>query len=220
VPRFLCDEMLHGLGRWLRAAGYDTVIAKGGIPDRELARRCAGEDRILLTKDRHLAATAAGIAPVVLVKGKSIDETARALRTALDIEWQHAPFSRCIVDNRPLEPAPPYLAMEVPERSRAAGGPLRDVPRMRPPLLVGRPCPSNATAAGCVATGSDRAQLTSPFGCGRSAWQREVSDTNAWLRSLLGRSRLQHSGEPRLPRGFACLGQVQLNRSRLHQTVE
>jgi uncharacterized protein with PIN domain len=128
VPRFLCDEMLHGLGRWLRAAGYDTVIAKGGIPDRELARRCAGEDRILLTKDRHLAATAAGIAPVVLVKGKSIDKTARALRTALDIDWQHAPFSRCIVDNRPLEPAPPYLATEVPERSLAAGGPFRMCP--------------------------------------------------------------------------------------------
>jgi hypothetical protein len=36
--------MVHGLGRWLRAAGYDTVIAKGGIPDRELARRCAGEE--------------------------------------------------------------------------------------------------------------------------------------------------------------------------------
>jgi uncharacterized protein with PIN domain len=79
----------------IAAAGYDTVIAEGGKPDRELARRCAGDDRILLTKDRHLAATAAGIAPVVLVKGKRIDETARALRTALDIDWQHAPFSRC-----------------------------------------------------------------------------------------------------------------------------
>jgi hypothetical protein len=27
--RFLCDEMLRGLGRWPRAAGYDTVIAAG-----------------------------------------------------------------------------------------------------------------------------------------------------------------------------------------------
>jgi uncharacterized protein with PIN domain len=88
--------MLHGLGRWLRAAGYDTVIAEGGIPDRELATRCAGEDRVLLTKDRHLAATAAGIAPVVLVQGNGIDEIARTLRAALDIDWQHAPFSRCM----------------------------------------------------------------------------------------------------------------------------
>jgi hypothetical protein len=46
------------------------------------------------------------------------------LRIALDIDWQHAPFTRCIVDNRPLEAAPPDLLTQVPERSRAAGGPL------------------------------------------------------------------------------------------------
>ena len=128
VPRFLCDEMLHGLGRWLRAAGYDTVIAKGGIPDRELATRCAGEDRVLLTKDRHLAAIVAGTAQVVLIQGSGIDETARALRAALDIDWQHAPFTRCLVDNQLLEAAPLCSATRVPERSRAPGGPLRVCP--------------------------------------------------------------------------------------------
>jgi len=128
MRRFLCDEMLRGLGRWLRAAGYDTVIAAGGLPDRALAARCAEEDRILLTKDRHLATTIIGTAPVVLLLGDGIDETARALRIAIDIDWQHAPFTRCIVDNRPLEAAPPYLATRVPERSQAAGGPLRLCP--------------------------------------------------------------------------------------------
>ena len=128
VLRFLCDEMLHGLGRWLRAAGYDTVIAADRLPDRALATRCAGEDRILLTKDRDLAATAAATAPVLLVRGNGIDEAARALRAALDIDWQHAPFTRCIVDNRPLEAAPRNSTARVPERSRAAGDPLRMCP--------------------------------------------------------------------------------------------
>ena len=127
-PRFLCDEMLRGLGRWLRAAGYDTAIAAGGLPDRALATLCAREHRVLLTKDRRLAATVEGTAPVVLVPAAGIDEAARALRIALDIDWQHAPFTRCIVDNRPLEAAPPHLATLVPERSRAAGGPLRVCP--------------------------------------------------------------------------------------------
>jgi uncharacterized protein with PIN domain len=121
--------MLRGLGRWLRAAGYDTVIAAGGLPDRALAARCAEEDRVLLTKDRHLAATATGIASVVLLPGNGINEAARALRIALGIDWQHAPFTRCIVDNRPLEAAPPYLVTRVPERSRAAGGPFRVCPK-------------------------------------------------------------------------------------------
>jgi uncharacterized protein with PIN domain len=62
VTRLLCDEMLRGLGRWLRAAGYDTVIAKGGLPDRTLAERRTEEDRVLLTKDRDLAATVAASA--------------------------------------------------------------------------------------------------------------------------------------------------------------
>jgi hypothetical protein len=94
MRRFLCDEMLRGLGRWLRAARYDTVITGGGLPDHALAARCAEEDRILLTKNRYLATTVIGT-PVVLLPGDGIDEAARALRIALDIDWQHAPFTRC-----------------------------------------------------------------------------------------------------------------------------
>ena len=123
--------MLRGLGRWLRAAGYDTLVAEGGVPDRTLLRRCAGEDRVLLTKDRHLAASATSAAPVVLIPGDSIDEAARALRTILDIDWEYAPFTRCIVDNWPLEAAPAHLVARVPERLRAAGGPLRVSPECR-----------------------------------------------------------------------------------------
>jgi uncharacterized protein with PIN domain len=62
--------------------------------------RCAEENRVLLTKDRHLAATVAGNAPVVLVPANGIDAAARTLRTAV-FDW-HAPFTRCIVDNRLL----------------------------------------------------------------------------------------------------------------------
>jgi hypothetical protein len=119
--------MLRGLGRWLRPV-YDTVIAAGRLPDRALAARCAKEDRILLTKDRHLAATVTGAAQVVLLPRGSIGEAARALRIALEIDWQHAPFTRCIVDNRSLDAAPHNSATQVPERSPAAGGPLRVCP--------------------------------------------------------------------------------------------
>jgi uncharacterized protein with PIN domain len=120
--------MLRGLGRWLRVAGYDTLIAEGGLPDRLLAARCAEEDRILLTKDRELAATAAGVSKAVLITGTGVDDAALVLRDSLGIDWQCAPFTRCIIDNRPLEPAPSDFAARVPERSRAAGGPLRVCP--------------------------------------------------------------------------------------------
>jgi uncharacterized protein with PIN domain len=61
----------------LRAAGYDTVIAAGGLPDRVIAARSAEADRVLLTKDRQLAATVSGIAPVVLLPGNGIDGRGR-----------------------------------------------------------------------------------------------------------------------------------------------
>ena len=126
--RFLCDEMLRGLGRWLRAAGYDTIIAEDGLPDRALTLRCAKEERILLTKDRQLTNIAKATASVLLVPGDGIDAAARALHAALGIDWQHAPFTRCLVDNQLLTAAPREAAALVPEQSRAAGGPLQQCP--------------------------------------------------------------------------------------------
>jgi hypothetical protein len=52
--RFLCDEILAGLGRWLRIAGYDTAIAARGCRDCDLVEQAHAEQRILLTRDRRL----------------------------------------------------------------------------------------------------------------------------------------------------------------------
>ena len=127
--RLLCDEMLLRLGRWLRAAGYDTAIAEGGAGDAALIARCAAEGRTLVTRDRHLAAQAAGTIPVVRLAEDGVEAQARALKRALGIDWQRAPFSRCLLDNMPLHPAPPEALAEVPPASRAARGPLRRCPQ-------------------------------------------------------------------------------------------
>jgi uncharacterized protein with PIN domain len=39
--KLFCDEMLGRLGRWLRVAGYDAAIAKGGATDAEIIARYA-----------------------------------------------------------------------------------------------------------------------------------------------------------------------------------
>ena len=126
--RFLCDAMLGGLARWLRAAGYDSLLAEGGWHDRELVERCLGEDRILLTKDRQLALTAREAVRVLLLAERSLDANARHLREALGVDWQHTPFTRCLVDNALLRSAEPRHAELVPPSSRGAGGPLRLCP--------------------------------------------------------------------------------------------
>lgn len=101
-PRFLCDEMLGRLCRYLRAAGYDALLAQGGRHDREWLQQCRGEGRYFLTQDRlvreHKAAS--GIA-LILPQG-DIDQLADWLGTHFDLDWTGQAFTRCLMDNTPL----------------------------------------------------------------------------------------------------------------------
>ncbi|MFQ6019031.1 MAG: Mut7-C RNAse domain-containing protein [Kiloniellaceae bacterium] len=119
--KLLCDEMLQGLGRWLRAAGYDTAIAGRGLPDRGLLRRALVEGRVVLTCDRELAARTDADGRVVTLSANGLDATARELRDGMGIDWLHAPFTRCLVDNAVLRPAARIHRAGVPPQARALG---------------------------------------------------------------------------------------------------
>ena len=129
--KLFSDEMLGRLGHWLRAAGYDTAIAEGGLADVDIVGRCIAEARVLITRDRQLQDHAQGPVSVIRLAEDRVENQARALRRALGIDWQYAPFTRCVVDNAPLDPAPPEMAAQVPLDSRAVGGPLRLCPECR-----------------------------------------------------------------------------------------
>lgn len=124
--RLLCDEMLARLGRWLRAAGYDTRLADEMTDDTTLLRAAEVEDRLLITCDRVLAERAAPRA--VLLQSAPLADQAEALRKRLGVDWLHAPFTRCVVDNAPLEPATPRELEALPPQARGLGGPLRCCP--------------------------------------------------------------------------------------------
>ena len=49
-PEFVCDAMLGGLARWLRAAGYDAEFVYG-IDDRDLIERARATGATLLSSD-------------------------------------------------------------------------------------------------------------------------------------------------------------------------
>jgi uncharacterized protein with PIN domain len=53
VTRFLVDQMLIRLGRWLRLMGMDVANPKDE-DDQELLKRAKRENRILITRDRRL----------------------------------------------------------------------------------------------------------------------------------------------------------------------
>ena len=52
-PEFLCDAMLGGLARWLRAAGYDAEFVYG-IEDRRLVQRGHQLGATVLSSDGRL----------------------------------------------------------------------------------------------------------------------------------------------------------------------
>jgi uncharacterized protein len=121
--RLLCDEMLRGIGRWLRAAGYDTAIAEAGVRDDDLLAQARGEGRILLTCDRALARRGQP-GGAVLLSTEGLDEAAHELYLRLAIDWLRAPFSRCLVENALLHEAPAAALARLPQTARQGGGPV------------------------------------------------------------------------------------------------
>jgi len=111
APRWLVDEMLGRLARYLRFVGCDTVYVRGLDDDAivELARR---EERVLLTRDRELARRVPGS---LLVASPAVGEQWRAVRAAYP-ELATAPtFVRCSLCNGVLERADATAAAAAPE---------------------------------------------------------------------------------------------------------
>lgn len=110
--KFLCDQMLAHLAKWLRAAGYDTTIAPAEAPDSEVLAEALAQGRVLITSDHHF-----------IGKGDNVvflrDATPAALNAALAIDWLHEPFTRCLLCNTPFrEPTPEAIEAQVPADAR------------------------------------------------------------------------------------------------------
>lgn len=102
TPRFMCDEMLKGLGQWLRVGGYDTAMAASGSEDRRVLAKAVIEDRWLVTCDRELLCHRRGPEYTLLLESDNLEEQIRELTWSLNLDWHHAPFSRCKRCNTPL----------------------------------------------------------------------------------------------------------------------
>jgi uncharacterized protein with PIN domain len=126
--RILCDEMLEGLARWLRAAGHDATTPRRGEPDQLLIARAAVQDRLFLTRDRPILKHRAAAGLVVLLETDDLDGQAAELRDRLRLDWLHAPFSRCLKCNVPVHPASAADLAALPETARRLPGPFQRCP--------------------------------------------------------------------------------------------
>jgi uncharacterized protein with PIN domain len=123
---WLLDEMLTRLGRLMRAAGHDVVLAPPRAPDAELVARAAAEDRILVSRDRELilAAGARGLR----LEADNVDDQAAELTRKTGLSWTLAPFTRCSQDNAPLRPATAPEIAAMPGDTGQLPGPFKACP--------------------------------------------------------------------------------------------
>lgn len=126
--KLLCDEMLKGLARWLRAAGYDVEVAPDGSNDRDLVARARSQGRLFVTRDRRLVETLPEPHGILLLDCSGGEDCLEEAGRKLGIDWLHAPFSRCLGCNTPLQQAAAGRWQEIPPQSRAGANELRWCP--------------------------------------------------------------------------------------------
>jgi len=117
--KFIADQNVGKLGRWLRLMGYDTVIFRGQ-DDGALVRSALSEGRVLLTKDTQIGrrnVVSSGRLKMILVEKDDPFEQVIWVMEKLGLTEQDA-FSRCLECNSRLEPrikeemkdrVPPYV---------------------------------------------------------------------------------------------------------------
>ena len=103
VPRWIADEMVGRLARYLRIVGCDTAYARG-LSDEEILRLARDERRVILTRDRQLAGRAE---QALLLRSPHIADQWRAVRSAFPEVPEKVRFARCTECNGLLEKASP-----------------------------------------------------------------------------------------------------------------
>ena len=98
--KFIVDEMLGRLAKWLRAIGYDAVYHNGG-GDSALVQRALEEDRIILTKDSHLVKRKLARKSLLVRSDQPRDQLKQVVKE-LELDVESRVFTRCLICNREL----------------------------------------------------------------------------------------------------------------------
>lgn len=101
--KFLCDQMLGTLAKWLRIYGFDTFYANNAMDDAELLKISKDENRILITRDKRLIQIARREnLTTIEIKTTDIDEQISTTLDGIKIE-QTKFLSRCLLCNSEVE---------------------------------------------------------------------------------------------------------------------
>jgi uncharacterized protein with PIN domain len=103
--KFIADNNVGKLARWLRMMGYDTRFFKDK-DDWEMVRIALNEERVILTRDTEImrrGAIVSGRIKAVFIKSDISSEQIRQVVETLSLDYEYKPFSICLECNEPLE---------------------------------------------------------------------------------------------------------------------
>ena len=118
--KFIADNNVGKLARWLRIMGYDTLSFQEK-DDSQLIEIALNEGRVILTRDTQIAKrrlVMSGRLKTILVEEDSPEAQLRQVARALNLDCHFRPFSVCLECNQPLIPrskaevenlVPPYV---------------------------------------------------------------------------------------------------------------
>ncbi|MDD5687634.1 MAG: Mut7-C RNAse domain-containing protein [Elusimicrobia bacterium] len=99
--KFIVDEMLGRVAKWLRLFGYDTIYFKGDS-DSELVFESIKQGRILLTRDTGISRKRP--IKIIFIESENIFEQIEQLKRDLNLKISKDDiFTRCIKCNTSLE---------------------------------------------------------------------------------------------------------------------
>ncbi|XUW99880.1 MAG: Mut7-C RNAse domain-containing protein [Dehalogenimonas sp.] len=106
LPRFLVDQNVGKLARWLRLLGYDAVFFTGEN-DTLMVKQALAENRNLLTRDtaiQYRRVVTSGSLKVMTFETEDAEAQMRQLLAQFQLVDRSRPFTRCLEDNSLLRP--------------------------------------------------------------------------------------------------------------------
>ena len=101
--KYLCDQMLGTLAKWLRIFGFDTFYANSEMDDSELIDISKKEKRVLVTRDKNLIQRAKKEKiKVIEINTTDIDQQINKVINQVKIDTSLV-LSRCILCNTKID---------------------------------------------------------------------------------------------------------------------
>ena len=105
IPKFLADENVGKLGRWLRILGYDVAYQSPAL-DAQLALKALRENRVILTRDREFVERRMVERYLLLTSQDPIEQLKQVIQTfGLKLD-RNSFFTRCLDCNTAIESVP------------------------------------------------------------------------------------------------------------------